>query len=252
MATYLYCVLTPATEPPPGLAGVGGAPVRALALDDSRMLSAWVATVQETALRVRGRALGAQALLHDAVVSAALATGHTPLPSRFGSYFATDDACVASFTTRTSELERRLERLAGTVEMAVLLVPPRQTSRAEPPRPAVRDQPAAGRRYLEMLRQRERASEATQATIERTLDDIRHSVSGITREESRSRTVNGVVSLAHLVQREHAERYREAVRAVTPREGVRVVVAGPRAPYSFAGRSLLMAGHDSSSPDDSG
>jgi hypothetical protein len=250
MVTYLYCVLIPSTDPPPGLTGLGGTPVRVLRppLDRDDGLEAWVGTVDESAFRVSGRALGAQALVHDEVVAAALATGRTPLPARFGSHFSDDEACLTILGDRATQLRGTLARGVGTVEMSLLLVPRRQEAGASTMTLPHRHEPSAGRRYLEILRERERRAESMQGTIETVIEEIRHAVHAIAREESRGRAATGVESIAHLVDREEISRYRDAVHAVPMQDGIRLIVAGPRAPYSFTGSNALVTGHDSGSP----
>ena len=84
MPTYLYCLRSEMVEPPDGLTGVDGSAVRAL---EGVSLSAWVSDVAEkvTATVERVKA-------HDAVCAAALDSGETPLPIRFGQSFADDAA----------------------------------------------------------------------------------------------------------------------------------------------------------------
>lgn len=251
MATYLYCVLTPTAEAPPSLAGVGGAEVRALPLHatGAEGLEAWVATVSEAAFRVSGRALGEQAMLHNDVVSAALASSRTPLPARFGSHFADDASCVKTLAARAADLRAALTRVAGSVEMAVLVAyaqPLRGKREALPER----SEPFAGRRYLESVRESARLADAAEAKIVQVVTEIRAAVATTIREESRGRRVSGMITLVHLVRREDLARYREAIRELPTRDGLRIILAGPRAPYSFAGAKTLLTGHDSGSPDD--
>src|SRR5690349_23240486 len=96
MATYLYCVRSDPSPPPRGLLGIDGSPVRDLAADG---LTAWVSEVGDstppTVERVKA---------HDAVCAAALETGDTPLPIRFGQVFRNDAAAVAAITSRRSAL----------------------------------------------------------------------------------------------------------------------------------------------------
>ena len=248
MATYLYCVLSASGLEPPAISGVGGSDVRALSVNPAMALDAWVSTVSESAFRISGRELGAQALLHNAVVSAALESGSTPLPARFGSYFADDAACVSTLSAHGASLRETLQRLAGSVEMSVLIVPPRAAAATAKPLP-MRDQPAAGRQYLEILRERSRRRESVQKLLEEVITRIGAAVQDIVRDETRSRRTAGIISIAHLMPREDAERYREAIRRVTAPDGVRLIVGGPRAPYSFVNPGVLSSGHDSSSPD---
>lgn len=248
--TYLYCVLTSAgADAKPTVVGVGGAPVRTLPLGD---LEAWVATIEETAIRVTERALGEQAVLHNEVVAAALSRGRTPLPARFGSHFADDEACLATLRGRAPQIRDVMARLAGSVEMSVLIVSNPCARPAESRPLPHRGAPDAGRRYLEMVRQRARRAEADQAAVEALVSEVRHRVRGVARGESRGRGAPGVVSIAHLLHRGDVARYRDALGSLPESSGFRLIVAGPRAPYSFVGPEVFLTGHESGSPDGDG
>jgi hypothetical protein len=246
MATYLYCVLAPPrTEAlPRGLVGVGGAPVRTLVLGSGSDVEAWVATIDDAALRVSGRALAEQALLHNDVVDAALATGRTPAPARFGSYFADDAECMTDLARRSGELATTLDRIANAVEMSVLLVPSAHVEQGV--RRPGREEPAAGRRYLEIVRERTHREETRRAAGAAEANRITEAVRGIARDESRS-SGSGALSIAHLVPIRDVERYRRAVAALVPAGEFRLVIGKPRAPYSFVTQNPGVGGHDSGS-----
>src|SRR5439155_13832141 len=167
MATYLYCVLHPPRIEafPSGLTGIAGAPVRTVVSRSGRGLEAWVATVDEASLRLSGRALVERALVHNEIVDAALATGRTPLPARFGSRFVDDEACITDLDRHSGELAAMLSRVAGGVEMSVLIVPtgPAPKSFSKPTRSY---EPFAGRRYLEAVRERTRDEEQRRAAAD--------------------------------------------------------------------------------------
>jgi hypothetical protein len=235
MVTYLYCVLTPPrTEAfPSGLAGLAGTPVRVVVVHEREGLEAWIATIDEETLHASGSALAKLAIVHNEVMDAALATGRTPLPARFGTRFADDDALLTDLQARRAQLIHRLHRVAGAVEMSVLVVP---TDRAQKHSmtPLRRDEPAAGRRYLEAVRERTRSEEQRHVEANRVAERVSQAVSVITRGEIRS-TSPTVLSIAHLVRQEDLERYRLELSQLDVGEKFRIIVAGPRAPYSFAG-----------------
>jgi len=236
MPTYLYCVLAPASTEsvPAGLTGIAGAPIRALTSSALAPLEAWVATIGEDALRVSGSALAAQALLHNEIVNAALATGRTPAPARYGSRFPDDAACVADLTQRTGELRAILDRVAGMVEIPTLLVPRELPTPAE--KPSAGD-PAAGRRYLESIRARVLDETRRRSAADREASRIRASVGDLVHDEARTLNTAGVMSIAHLVPVRAFERYRQVMAAYVPEENFRVVIGEPRAPYSFSSRA---------------
>jgi|GEM_PF-1331830 hypothetical protein len=253
MPTYLFCVLAPAGAEavPAGLTGIGGTPIRALTAPAPASLEAWVSTITEDALRVSGRDLTAQALLHNEVVNAALALGRTPAPARYGSRFPDDAACVADLTQRAGELRAILDHVAGAVEIPTLLVPRELAAPAnERPKPG---DPAAGRRYLESLRTRALDADRRRSAAEREASRLRASVGDLVRDEARSFTAAGVMSIAHLVPMAAMGRYRDAVATFVPAEDFRVVAGEPRAPYSFSSPLRSdRSGHDSGSPSHNG
>ena len=234
MATYLYCILAPARAEAlrADLMGIGGATVRSLVVPEAAGLEAWVATIVDARFRVTGDALAKLALLHNEVVDAALATGRTPLPARFATCFADDAACIADLAKRYAELHAGLERVANAVEMAVLLVPTNGSRPAGDSRP-LRNEPSAGRRYLEVVRKRTRNEEQLRIAAEQLAARVTAAVKGIVRGETRVLSPQ-LLSIAHLVGRADLQRYRDTLAGVTPGPQFKILVAGPRAPYSFA------------------
>jgi Gas vesicle synthesis protein GvpL/GvpF len=251
MASYLYCVLAPPKIEvfPYGLVGVGGTSVRALFSTDNR-LEAWVGTVEESALRVSGSALAAQALVHNDVVQAALATGRTPVPARYGSTFLDDEACLANVAHRERELTGILDRIGGAVEMSVIIThEDERDGGRRPTKKPHRDEPAAGRRYLESIRQRLQNVARYRDAAEVSANEVATAVRGIVRGETQAMSSSGVLSIAHLVARKELDSYRRALSQLPRHTGVRLIIAGPRAPYSFVAWGPAVPGHDSGSPN---
>ena len=227
MPTYLYCLLGPASEPPRDVAGVAGAPVRVLSAGG---LVAWVSDVTESP-RPSLDALRA----HDAVTRAALESGETPVPARFGQTFADDAACGAALAARESALRRARERVAGCVEMTLAVRIARPES--GPPGGAASATPSAGagHAYMERLR--------AAASLERIVHDqarlaraaIVPRVAHLVRGEASVVTVAPpLLTLSHLVPREAVEPYRRAVGALELGDiSTGTAVRGPSAPYSF-------------------
>lgn len=233
MVTYLYCILTPPrTEArPPGLTGLAGTPVRSVVVRGREALELWVGTVDEGTLRETGQSLAKLALVHNDVVEAALATGRTPLPMRFGAHFADDDALVVDLEKRQSQLIDRLHRVDGAVEMSVLVVPRGKAATRTATRPR-RGEPSAGRRYLEAVRERSRSDEQRHREADEAADRVSRALSVLTKGESRSSSPTAL-AIAHLIWRADVDRYRRALSEVAIGDSFRIIVAGPRAPYSF-------------------
>lgn len=237
MSTHLYCILPHERRGaiPAGLSGVEGGRVRALPVDG---LVAWVSDVpREVPVSVDG------VRAHDAVVEAALETGSTPVPARFGQRFADDDACRTALASRAESVESLVSTMQGFVEMTIIITPStrRMLRDLEPVIPEMLDSatPGAGRRYLETLRGREAATGA----IHHATAELAAQVTEATKPYVRRSAVHQVAAplplrtISHLVAREHVADYQKALGAIESGRDFRFLVIGPRAPYSFCALS---------------
>jgi hypothetical protein len=235
MSVHLYCVLPRETRSavPEGLEGLAGNGVRALPLD-STSLVAWVSEVERSLpVSIEG------VREHDAVIDAALNTGRTPVPARYGQRFASDDACRAALTQRASSVAILLDALQGMVEMTLLFAP---TTRR-----ALRDmQPhdgalspvegvGMGRSYLQRLRARDSRRQAIASIASELAASVSAAVGPLVKRSLEHTAVAELplLTVSHLVARESAEEYRTRAENVPTGRDVRVLVIGPRAPYSF-------------------
>lgn len=229
--TYLYCLLRRTQEADASrlnVVGIGDAPVRRLA---AGTVEAWVSTlgaVPESSL--------ASIRAHDAVVGAALATGQTPIPARFGQVWPSDELCVAALRERGPALQTMLRQLAGLVEMSVCTLLPGMPP-ARPQTDATSRPGTPGTAYLRQLR----ASADRERHLRVALDALRARVTSALGAIARGEhaEVRGgedalALSVAYLIQREDESRFRDTVQRVARESAARLVVAGPRAPYSFA------------------
>jgi hypothetical protein len=232
MPTYLYCVLTrdqPTESTVATLRGIADADVRVLAVGG---LEAWVSTVGSSTPVASVDCVKQ----HDRVVSAALATGRTPLPARFGQTWASDAECSTSIADRARELTLRLRRVAGLVEMTVCTLlpelPPAVSTPAGNPTHSGR-----GRAYLDGLRARAHRERHLRTALEALRQRVSAALSPLSRAEMaeiRGSADALALSVSYLVERGLEDRFRETVTDVGRDAGIRLVVAGPRAPYSFA------------------
>jgi len=234
MTTHLYCVMPQDDAPavPAGLSGLAGAAVRAISVDG------FVAWVSDVARGVRVSYDGVRA--HDAVVEAALETGSTPVPARFGQRFDDDDACAAAIASRAASVESVLADLQGYVEMTLIVTPStkRMLHDLDPvlPETIEADTPGSGRKYLETLRKREMAT----GSVRHAIDEIARVLSDAVGRLVRRVVVHDTVTplplrtISHLVARDDVGEYRVAVAGVQTGREFRFLVIGPRAPYSFS------------------
>ncbi|HVX39001.1 MAG TPA: GvpL/GvpF family gas vesicle protein [Gemmatimonadaceae bacterium] len=242
MTTHLYCILPHVIRGglPPGLLGLGGARVRALVVGE---LVAWVSDAE----RERG-ALMEEVRAHDAVVEAALSSGATPMPARFGQTFADDDACSQALSRRAASLESALQAVQGCIEMTLIITPStrRMLRELEPVVPQMLEPgaPGAGRQYLETLRAREASSGTVERLARELASRLETAVGPLLRKKASPRSVvrMPMLTLSHLIDRDDVDAYREALSAVAAGPELRFLVVGPRAPYSFCGLDAGPAG----------
>jgi len=234
VTTHLYCVLPHEMRGslPSGLSGLAGERVRALLVDG---LVAWVSDVKRT---IPVSVEGVRA--HDAVVEAALETGTTPVPARFGQRFESDDACREALRNRAASVESLLADVHGSIEMTLIITPStrRMIRELEPVLPEMFDSETErpDRRYLDSLRRRE----ATTGAIKSAMDELVRALSVAAGPLLRRTTVLDQVSrlplrtVSHLIARDRVAAYRAAVAGVESGAELRLLVIGPRAPYSFS------------------
>ncbi|GJF31121.1 gas vesicle protein [Kitasatospora sp. NE20-6] len=177
---------------------------------------------------------------HHAVVEA-VARHTTVLPLRLATVYL-DDARVRSvLDDRQDTFLARLAELAGRVEWGVKLYVDDAALQA----PSTPDDISPGRAYLLRRRaeqhHRQDAYEAARTAVGRVdaaagphaVDRVRHRVQ---QGELAAGPGTNVANDAYLVPEEHAEAFRaDVLRSAEGLPGVRIVITGPWAPYSFAG-----------------
>jgi hypothetical protein len=178
---------------------------------------AWVEDADAPKLSRDARDAARATIEHDRVVSAALIQGVTPVPALLADPYDDDDAASADIAAHAGDINAALDRIHGMVEMTVVI-----GMSDSPPAP---DVAGRGRAYLEQLRSLpDRA-----AAIADRLSAGLHEIGGAPRR----RAEGGRVGLSHLILRTRVEDYRRQAQShIGP--GYRIVIDGPRAPYSFA------------------
>ncbi|MGW7054372.1 GvpL/GvpF family gas vesicle protein [Streptomyces sp. NPDC054887] len=191
--------------------------------------------------------LEAVARAHHGVIDA-VAAGGTVLPLRLATIYRDDDRVRAMLTADRTAFERRLARLAGSVEwgVKVYFAPPPEPAAATPPASGAELSP--GRAYLRSRhRERDTRQDAIRAAAE-SAQRVEAAARAHAVEQARHRPQQGplaggsgdnIVNDAYLVPREGAEDFRLAVeRAAAESGAIRVEITGPWAPYSFAASGL--------------
>jgi hypothetical protein len=236
MATYLYCLRSDDHSVPAGLAGIDGAPVRSI---HAARLIAWVSDVDGPSVGVTVERVRA----HDAVCAASVGIGETPLPIRFGQAFADDAAVVQAVVARRHALEPRLERVAGCVEMRVVVTRGRdvteQTSVIDADRSDVPVDVEAlegpGTAFLRRLARTGRADTAREVGCEEVRHAVREQARGLIVEHQACEAARGLAFFPVLVRRADVDQFRGAVSETLLSHAIDLSVLGPFAPYSFAG-----------------
>ncbi|MGW6914179.1 GvpL/GvpF family gas vesicle protein [Kitasatospora sp. NPDC054939] len=253
---YAYAVVRPAAglqRTVEGLAGVVGAPVHLVSDTRGGDVVAAVSTVpgedfDEAALprHLEDLAwLDALARSHHGVVEA-ISACTTVLPLRLATVYLDDDRVRTMLDDGLEVFVDRLSRLTGYVEWGVKLyidAPP-----TPPPAPPPGPDLGPGRAYLrrrradrdaqqDVLRVAERGAELIEAAaLAHAVDRVRH------RPQEGELAIEpgvNVLNDAYLVPLDHGEAFRDDVlRSAAALPGVRVVVTGPWAPYSFAAPGL--------------
>lgn len=233
MATYLYCILGAPKTVPAVLPGIDGTPVRAL---HDVELTAWVSDIAEVPVRPTLD----RVRVHDTVCAAALETGDTPLPVRFGQTFSDDEAAVDAIAARRPTLRERLGRVAGCVELRVVVT--RGRAGNEPPAVAVHDETEdpitpgrRGTRFLQRLAHQGRADLAREVGCEEVRHAVRAAAAACIVEQQPCEAARGVSYFPLLVRRSELGPCRAAIATSLPSQGIEAALLGPFPPYSFAG-----------------
>jgi hypothetical protein len=234
MTTYLYCIRADATGLPDGLVGIDGANVHAIEING---MSAWVSDVagpvDATVDRLKA---------HDAVCAAAMTESDTPLPIRFGQTFADDTAARAAVAERESALRARLARIAGCVEMRIVVTRGRDADvggDADASHDATESSEAAqigpGTAFLQRLAKAGREDLAREVGCEAIRHAVRTAAKSLVVDQQRCESARGVSFFPVLVTRRDVDAFRDAVAEILSSQRIDLSVLGPFAPYSFAG-----------------
>jgi hypothetical protein len=208
MPTHLYCLLPARSElrlPPT---------IRFLVAGE---IGGWAATTAMAALSRDVRDVARATVEHDRVIGAALAQGITPVPVSLADPYTDDEAAGRDIAAHAEDVARALARVRDRVEMTTII-----SLTESPPPPSGTGR---GRAYLEQLRSRA-------ARLGDIADRVTHAARPFAGEPRR-RGDGPALSLSHLIPRGGVDEYRNLGLALAG-QGYRLVIDGPRAPYSFA------------------
>jgi hypothetical protein len=236
MPTYLYCLRSDRVAPAHGLAGLDGSTVRAI---DAAGLTAWVSDIGEKVSATVDRVKA-----HDAVCAAALDSGETPLPVRFGQIFPDDSAAMSAVASREAALRARLARIAGCVEIRVVVTHGRDGGAsgkasdageaAMTGATAFEESGGPGTAFLKRLAREGRADLAREVGCEEVRHAVRTGATSFIVDQHPCESARGVAFFPVLVRRGSVDAFRTVTENL-PLKAIGLSVLGPFAPYSFAG-----------------
>jgi hypothetical protein len=231
MATYLYCVLSEPRGVPDALTGVEGAPVRSIRAGE---LGAWASDVAEAPVSPTVERLRA----HDVVCAAALDTGETPLPVRFGQTFPDDEAMISAIASQRTLLRQRLARVAGCIELRVVatrpLAAPADDHTVVQEERSHEGAGGPGTAFLRERARRLREERIPDGWCEQVRRVIGNVAGPLIVDYQACEIRRGLAYLPLLVRRTDAERCRARIVRGLAGAGQPISVLGPFAPYSFS------------------
>jgi hypothetical protein len=223
MGVLVYCILPGGTLPPSGLTGIHGAGISAL---PAGPLSCWTSTLS-AAPDVSAENVAA----HNTVVQAAMDGAATPVPLRFGQWFAADAEAAARIAEEASRWSDVLRRIDGCSEFGVHIASTTRTARDVQTKLAT-----TGTDYMAALARRQAEAAERRRQGEALCAWLLDRAGPLVRESRTERAVGAdeLAVMAHLIRRHDAEAYQTMIRDVRgERPDVRILVSGPWPPYSF-------------------
>jgi hypothetical protein len=223
---HTYCIVPAGLAPPPGLCGIDGAPVTAVPCPP---LACWVSAHDD-----RPTADAGAVRTHNAVAVAAMDRVTTPVPARFGQWFADAPGVAAEVARQADQWLELLQRFAGHAEYGVAVA--RAGSAAESARDVHPVRVESGTAYMKALVRREADATRHRREAADLAAWLRALVGPLTRDHrvSPRAGTTGLLSIADLVAWDDAPAYHEALEgARRSRTELRFVFTGPWPPYSF-------------------
>ena len=203
------CAIVDELDSLPPVEGVEGAPLERRRVDALELVVSEVPrdeVTQEAVLR------------HAEVVEALMGRSRAVLPAQFSRPFAGDEELVSAVTAKASDLEQRLQRVRGCVELGVRVVAPAPESGPEA---------ASGAEYLRARLDEERRRSQLIAQLDEPLARLAQETAG-------GATGSNVFERAYLVRDEDASTFLGTVRELqAAHPELSLACTGPWPPYSF-------------------
>lgn len=221
---YAYCVL-PGTHVVRRVTGIGGVEVRPNPIGALTVLISEIERPEPSLAHVQQ---------HNAVVEAVVTEDVTPVPLRFGQWADGIEAFEKGIREKADWYAERLAAFAGAMEFGLRVARP---ERAEQARDVRAVSAATGAEYMNALRDRVVAERGAREEVEGVRSGISDLLGDLIREErvEAARTPHGVITVSHLVSRDHFDSYRDRAQHLRERfPELRFLLSGPWVPYSFA------------------
>lgn len=157
-------------------------------------------------------------LRHAEVVEALMSRSRAVLPAQFSRPFAGDDELVAAVTAKAPDLEQRLQRVRGCVELGLRVVAPG---------PASGPEAESGADYLRARLDEERRRSQLVAELDEPLARLSQETAGGAKG-------GNVFERAYLVRDEDVAAFLDTVRELqAAHPELSLACTGPWPPYSF-------------------
>jgi hypothetical protein len=226
----IVCVYAIVSRPPARIVVRGPSRERLAAIDVGGVTA--IAGKVRRAPAPTMRNLRRYAVVIDVLASAVPAI----LPARFGTCFTDQDVLAAGVRPRGAMLKERLRHVRHRVQMTVRLVEPESSDDAFLIRSHVtaRTQPRLGHGDMQGTQYlQSRAAQQAKNRLVNAFEPLRDAVRRFVRDERVDKRA-GIATINHLVPRQSADAYRAALERAAGREGVRLILTGPSAPFAFA------------------
>jgi hypothetical protein len=224
MGLHIYCIV-PAGHPIP--ADCLGLDDRRPVAEDAGILALW-ATPHDASIVPSVAALRT----HNDVVRAAMTSHITPVPLRFGQWFASRVDAVERVVEDSGKWAALLARFAGRAEYGVRVL----HAGPEAERDVHPEAPKSGKDYMAGLARKQAQTTSRREDGQRIASGLTVRLEGLTVDERVEYSPAGevLVTLAHLVAWEAADAYHGVIREFCDAaQDVQFVVTGPWPPYSF-------------------
>jgi hypothetical protein len=210
---YLYALAEAVAALPP-VAGIDGAPIRRVTIQDVHLV---VSEHDEVPRQASDEAV----LAHARVVEEVAARSDAVLPVRFGRAFPDDGALEEAVSRQLGALRAALERVRGCVELGVRVVADDRRASA----PAT-----SGREYME-------GRLAHGEAAEKLADQLHEPLARLARSSSRTlrATPRLLLSAAYLVEPHEVGAFRRRIAELeAAHPDLEILCTGPWPPYNFA------------------